>query len=219
MEPLRWVLLLLGAVLIGLVFAHSRGLLPTVAGIRERLRGLRPAPDPEEVDAEPEPAGPPDPPPKKVSLPENSRVVAVRILPSGEQQFPAEGLILALRAAGLRHGDFKIFHRFSDDEQSRIRYSVASLVEPGSFDLSNLADSEYKGISIFMVLPAPEDGVNLFDEMLETARDIAKRVDGRLVDEQGGTLSVQRERYMREEVMEFLRLRRQSEAQQQELAS
>ena len=43
--------------------------------------------------------------------------------------------------------------------------------------------------------------------MLLTARAIARELDGRLVDEQGGALSVQRERYMREEVIEFLRLR------------
>ena len=112
------------------------------------------------------------------------------------------------------------FHRIAEsagssgEEDERIRYSVASLVEPGSFDLSNLKDSEYPGISIFMLLPAPEDGAKMFDEMLGTAREIAKQIDGRLVDEQGGAMSVQRERYMREEVIEFLRQLRRSRVQQ-----
>jgi FtsZ-interacting cell division protein ZipA len=55
-----------------------------------------------------------------------------------------------------------------------------------------------------MVLPSFESGVELFDQMVETARAIARDMDGRLVDEQGGTLSLQRERYMREEVIQFL---------------
>ena len=142
----------------------------------------------------------------------NSMVITVRIVPHPGEQFPAEDLILALRKDGLVHGKYGIFHSMSEDDIPRIRYSVASLVEPGSFDLSKLKDSYYDGVSIFMVLPAPEDCVFLFDDMLQTARQVAKQVDGRLIDEQGGALSVQRERYMREEVMEFLRRSRQAEA-------
>ena len=58
---------------------------------------------------------------------------------------------------------------------------------------------------MFLVLPAPEDGLALFDEMMACAHRLVKEVDGRLVDEQGSLFSVQRERYMREEVIEFLR--------------
>jgi len=91
------------------------------------------------------------------------------------------------------------------EDPCRLRSSVASLVEPGAFDLLKLKESFYKGVSIFMVLPAPEDGVSLFDEMLETARTIARGASGRLVDEDGSVLSVQRERFMREEVIDFVR--------------
>jgi cell division protein ZipA len=135
-------------------------------------------------------------------------------MPQPGAYFPAEELILALRAVGLQHGQFGIFHSMAEGDEERIRYSVASLVEPGSFDLSNLKDSRYQGISIFMVLPAPEDGVELFDEMLGTARDLTKRIEGNLVDEQGSAMSMQRERYMREEVIEFQRRRSQSAIRQ-----
>lgn len=219
MEPFRWVLLLAGVTIIALVFAYGRGLLPTRYRLPKslpKLPTLRQAPILDDTDdrvdtvADEEPASNPKPSP----LAEDSKVVTVRIMPPPKAYFPAEELILALREVGLRHGQFDIFHRLADGNQERIRYSVASLVEPGSFDLSNLKESKYLGISIFMVLPAPEDGVELFDEMLETARDIAKRIDGRLVDSQGSTMSVQRERYMREEVIEFLRQHKQSEAWQ-----
>lgn len=224
MEPLRWVLLLIGVAVIAVVFLYSRGALPTPSGILKRLKSRRPAgaDDTEggdferreplldaeaDIQSDDEPPSPPEP--EVPSLEEGARVITARIMPGPGAEFPAEDLVLALRAAGMRHGQFKIFHRMSDEED-RIRFSVASLVEPGSFDLSNLADSAYKGISIFMVLPAPEDGVALFDEMMETARDIARRVDGSLVDEQGGALSIQRERYMREEIIEYLRQRTKS---------
>jgi len=103
----------------------------------------------------------------------------------------------------LKHGQYGIFHCPDEKAPDRTRFSVASLAEPGSFDLSKLKDSEYPGISIFMVLPAPENAVDLFDDMLAAARKIAGEMDGRLADEQGGPLSLQRERYMREEVIEY----------------
>ena len=136
---------------------------------------------------------------------ELSKLVAVRILPDYGVAFPAEEMVLALRAAELRHGAYGIFHCLAADDPERIRFSVAGLEEPGSFDLSKLKESEYSGVSVFTVLPCDEDGLRLFDAMLATARIIAKAVDGRLADEQGGTLSLQRERYMREDVIEFLR--------------
>jgi cell division protein ZipA len=216
MEPFRWVLLLIGVIIIALVFAYSRGLL----SVRFRLpKGLSRIPtlqskvepdEPVKITPQEEPVSAPKPPP----LAKDSKVVTARIMPMPGAYFPAEELILALRSAGLQHGQFDIFHCMTDDDEGRIRYSVASLVEPGSFDLSNLKESRYQGISIFMVLPAPEDGVALFDDMLAVARDIAKQIDGNLVDEQGGAMSMQRERYMREEVIEFLRHHNQSAIRQ-----
>jgi cell division protein ZipA len=210
----RWVLLLLGILVVAGVFAYSRGWFnwrrESEAGtlekrepVLEESSAIDPAPEPEREET------PPVADEEVPLLTENSLVVTVRILPQPGTEFPAETLILALRAAGLKHGKFGIFHRHAESGRDRIRFSVASLVEPGSFDLSKLKESTYRGISIFMVLPAPEEGVELFDDMLLTARTVAREIDGRLVDEQGGALSVQRERYMREEVIDFLRRRQQ----------
>ena len=220
MEPLRWVLLLVGVIIIALVFAYSRGLLPTQFRLPKglsRIPTLRSKVSPEEI-AEPVPEAKPVSTPKAAPLAKDSKVVTARIMPPPGAFFPAEELILALRSVGLQHGQFGIFHAMADGDEERIRYSVASLVEPGSFDLSNLKDSRYRGISIFMVLPAPEDGVELFDDMLGTARELAKQIDGDLVDEQGSAMSMQRERYMREEVIEFLRRISQSAIRQNQLA-
>jgi cell division protein ZipA len=210
------VLLLVGVLVIAGVFAYSRGWFAfnRFAGMRLMPR-RRVAPvdesaeDPAET-ADIEPAVVVAPKPSPPRLADNSMVVTVRIMPRPGTQFPAEQLILALRAAQLQHGQYGIFHRLDEENAARIRYSVASLVEPGSFDLSKLKESTYRGISVFMVLPAPEDGVGLFDDMLQTARAVAKEIDGLLLDEQGGALSVQRERYMREEVIDFLRRHRPS---------
>lgn len=204
MALFRWALLLAGICAIAGIFAYSRG------WFRFRLPKLR-RPKPEAgidpvLEAEPVAEAEPEAPVVTVPLlSADSKVVTVRIMPQPGEKFPAEQLVLILRGTGLQHGKYGIFHRSADDDSTLIRYSVASLVEPGAFDLTKLKESFYKGVSIFMVLPAPEDGVALFDEMLETARTIARGVNGRLVDEDGSVLSIQRERYMREEVIDFLR--------------
>ena len=207
MDSFRWVLLLFGAVILLGVFAYSRGWLSWKLPEFRLPRRSKAEPEllPDADEAAAAETRPVEPQVKSPKLLPNSLVVTVRILPRINERFGAEKLILALRGAGLTHGKYGIFHCMSDEDVPRIRYSVASLVEPGSFDLTKLKDSYYDGVSIFMVLPAPENGVSLFDSMLETARRVVKDVDGRLVDERGGALSVQRERYMREEVIEFLR--------------
>ncbi|GMW08232.1 MAG: cell division protein ZipA [Gammaproteobacteria bacterium] len=133
------------------------------------------------------------------------RVITVRLMARGHGSFSGEDLILSLRNAGLRHGRFGIFHRHDPDDESRINFSVASLVEPGSFDLSQLKTSRFPGVSLFLALPGPTDTVAAFDDMLSTARSLAEALDGELLDEQGSHLSVQRERYLREEVIQYRR--------------
>jgi cell division protein ZipA len=80
---------------------------------------------------------------------------------------------------------------------------AASLVEPGSFDLANIKDQQIPGISLFLVLPGPIDSVESFDLMMTAARALAQSLDGELLDESGSTLSIQRERYLREEVIQY----------------
>ncbi len=208
MEPFRGILLLIGLILIFGIFCYSRGWYPKPAKWLARRRSSSadescPAAD----DRSPPVLREPEPAPVRAKTPPlrpDSKVVTVRIMPQQGAAFPAEELILALRSAGLRHGQFGIFHAHAEDDE-RIRFSVASLVEPGSFDLSKLKESEYRGISMFAVLPAPENGLQLFDDMVAKAREITKAIDGCLVDEQGSAFSLQRERYMREELIDYLR--------------
>ena len=209
MALFRWALLLAGVLVIAGIFAYSRGWL--TLRLPKFLRSNQ-QPDPEyTIDTDEQQKAllsePEEHPVKApvLSLSGNSMIVTVRIMPQPGESFPAEQLILILRGTGLQHGKYGIFHKLNPADSSIILYSVASLVEPGAFDLTKLKESFYKGVSIFMVLPAPEDGVALFDDMLETARTIARGVGGRLVDQDGTILSVQRERFMREEVIEFLR--------------
>ena len=206
MDGLRWLLLLFGLLVIAGVYFYSRRernkaedviadkprVAPTIGGEPDDDNGLLEDETESVADAGEE---------EVRSTPQ--KIVTLRITGRDGGTFRGDDLILALRGIGLRHGKFGIFHRIDGDDESRTIFSAASLVEPGSFDLANIKDQEIPGISLFMVLPGPVDGVEAFDMMMDAARALAQGLDAELLDESGSTLSIQRERYMREEIIQF----------------
>ena len=131
------------------------------------------------------------------------KIVTLRLVAKEGGTFRGDELILSMRGIGLRHGKFGIFHRYDGADETKAIFSAASLVEPGSFDLANIKEQELPGISLFLVLPGPVEGAESFDLMMTAARTMAQGLDGELLDESGSTLSIQRERYMREEIIQF----------------
>lgn len=198
MTQLRWVLLFVALLVLVALFVWTRYRSRLVGRLRFPTRAV--VPDPSAVPAVRQDPTLPARPPVPV-LPE--KIVTIRILSRAGTPFPAEDLLLALREAGLRHGRFGIFHAHASDADETPVFSVASLTEPGSFDLTRVHTDVYQGISLFLGLPGPVEGVRAFDSMVNAARGVAKRLDGNLVDEHGSTFSVQRERYLREEVIQF----------------
>ena len=207
MAELRWGLLGLGNAVLAGVYLYSRfkpSIDDRIASIKSRkepkvgnIEPIDPADGEEIEDSSPQPA------PVELSDIATRKIVAIRLMARKSGGFAADALILALREHGLKHGQFGIFHRPDSDDGDQTEFSVASLVEPGSFDLSRLKKDYYPGVSMFLALPGPVDGVEAFDGMLDTARALAKQFDGELFDEQGSTLSLQRQRYLREEVVHF----------------
>ena len=215
MDGLRWMLLFFGLLVIAGVYLYSRREKkpepdsPDELGdvSVERLEPKIDSSDPldlenDDADAveapvidEPEAPAPMDDGPQKI--------VTLRIVGRDKKLFQGDELILSMRGIGLRHGKFGIFHRYDGVDENRTIFSAASLVEPGSFDLANIKEQQIPGISLFLVLPGPVDGVEAFDLMMAAARTLAQTLDGELLDESGSTLSIQRERYMREEIIQF----------------
>jgi len=207
MDGLRWLLLLFGALAIAGIYLYSR---------RERDKPQEqtaaPRRSPDETDESSESGASevdvaaaemnadaasetPDQTPQKI--------VTLRLVARNKGAFRGDELILSLRGIGMRSGKFGIYHRCDGNDESRIIFSAASLVEPGSFDLENINEQEIPGISLFIVLPGPIDGAEGFDMMIAAARTLAQSLGAELLDESGSTLSIQRERYMREDIIQF----------------
>jgi cell division protein ZipA len=206
MWDLRWVLLGLGAFVLVGVYLWSRGIvsrdmLPALPRRKQRTEPSigAPATAPTALPAE-------TPPPlvetvseEERARPAPDRIVALRLIPRTEE-LPAERAVTALRNAGLEHGRYAIFHRQLG--ANREGFSVASLTEPGSFDVDHLGGT-IAGLSFFVVLPGSGDPVARFDAMVETARALSVELAADLFDERGSSWSSQRERYLREELIEY----------------
>jgi cell division protein ZipA len=211
MSGLRWSLIAFGIALLGAIYLFAR-YSPIFRAIQTKKITRRQEPVLPQEEAEPvsepineAPDDAPDVEPVAPGLPDpaESIIVTVRLVSRDGGGFSSERLVLAMREEDLRHGEFGIFHRADPDSEERFLFSVASLREPGSFDLTKLKTERYPGVSFFMMLPGPAHGLDVFDEMLRTARQLAQKMDGELLDDQGSTLSVQRERYLREEIIQF----------------
>jgi len=206
MWDLRWVLLGLGALVVVGVYLWSRGL-GSRALFPEMLRRKRAEPnfgdgadtgDAATTDGEsPVVAEPLSHRPARASP---DRVITLRLIPRGDE-LSTERTVTALIGAGLKHGRYGIFHR--DGVADEPAFSVASLTEPGSFDLANVQGATIAGLSFFIVLPGMGDPVARFDGMVETARALSVELEADLHDERGSSWSVQRERYLREEIIEY----------------
>ena len=211
MDGLRWLLLLFGLLVIGAVYWLSRRDSESAATgevIERRAPTLESLPDetPDAIAEHDPPAvadGPGEEAASEAEAPAAQKIVALRIVARGGGVFPGDELILSLRGIGMRHGRFGIFHRLDGNDEDRTVFSAASLVEPGSFDLANIREQKIPGISLFTVLPGPIDGADAFDLMMAAARTLAQSLNAELLDESGSTLSIQRERYLREEIVQF----------------
>jgi cell division protein ZipA len=210
MEPLRWLLLLFGLLVVAGVYLYSRRektpadteeataerVAPSLGGNETTSESLV---ESESMLAEEDAADSKD----AVASDRPQKIVTVRIVAREKKSFAGDELILSMRGIGLRHGKFGIFHRYDGSDETKTVFSAASLLEPGSFDLQNIKGQEIPGISLFLVLPGPLDSVEAFDMMLAAARTLTQSLDGELLDESGSTLSIQRERYLREEIIQF----------------
>jgi cell division protein ZipA len=205
MWDLRWVLLGLGALVVVGVYLWSKGVFSRRL-LPEMPRRERTEPsfgDGTSATADVAPNSEPltvEPPVRKTARTSPDRIITLRLIPRGEE-LSAERAVEALAGAGLKHGRYGIFHR--DGAEGEPAFSVASLTEPGTFDLANLGNGTIAGLSFFIVLPGAGDPVARFDSMVETARILTVELEADLHDEGGSSWSVQRERYLREEIIEY----------------
>jgi cell division protein ZipA len=132
---------------------------------------------------------------------EQQKIVTVRVCAPGEVRWSGAMLLSALELHGLAYGRYQVFHRRHVDGRSL--FCVASLIEPGTFDVARMSAEEFRGITLFAVLPGPVEPLLTVDELLGAARGLAQELSGMVQDNKGMPLSPQRAAALRDDVARF----------------
>jgi cell division protein ZipA len=132
---------------------------------------------------------------------EQQKIITVRVCAPGEARWSGATLLSALELHGLAYGRYQVFHRRHVDGRSL--FCVASLIEPGTFDVARMSAEEFRGVTLFAVLPGPLEPLLTVDELLSAARGLAQELSGMVQDNKGMPLSPQRAAALRDDVARF----------------
>ena len=131
-------------------------------------------------------------------------IVVMHVRANADDGFNGSDLLQILLACDMRYGEKDILHRHEKAEgKGCLQFSVANMLEPGTFNLEDINSFRTPGVTFFMTLPGPEDAMQAFDCMIETANCLVKNLDARLLDEEHSTATLQVINHYRDRVKQF----------------
>jgi len=151
-----------------------------------------------------------DSPAKKIERPiVEPEVLAISVvMPEGEY-ISGAALLPTLLTLGLRFGDMNIFHRHQDSAgNGKVTFSLANIMNPGTFDLDAIENFNTRGLTLFMTLPNAGDPFEVFQNMLNAAKQISIEFNAQLLDDKRSVMTKQTEQHYTSRVREFERKNR-----------
>lgn len=194
MDELRIILLVIGIAVIAGIYAwgHFQDRL-SMPGKRRTPPSARQQPGdaPDEALIEQELARmqqamsdePPVAPQQQPAADDIESLLVISVVSGSGQPFSGEALGRAFANNGLFYGDKAIFHRHIRQGGEDVSvFGVANMFKPGDFGDGDLNGFETAGITLFLELPAPIDGLEAFDDFVQTAERLAVELGGQLQD-------------------------------------
>ena len=135
--------------------------------------------------------------------PAKEKIISLSVVANQGQTFDGEKILDAVNSEELEYGNMKIFHRLKGEEENQIIFSMVNMVEPGYFDIKDMASTETPGVTFFMRLPGSEDSLSMFTDMLCTAERMASKLDGQILNEKHDLLDKDVLLNMRDEIARF----------------
>lgn len=119
------------------------------------------------------------------------------------EPFAGPELMDAADICGLRPGRMDIFHCLDEfDHDTRIYFSMANMVKPGTFPFEGMEDFSTPGLMLFAQLDGRPEDITILEEMIATARKLASELDGEVLDETRRPLTVRKEEDLRQAVLD-----------------
>lgn len=143
----------------------------------QREEPLPPPPEAPLPVSRPKPAPmPTHTPPAEERRVSNLSVVQLSVVAVDDAFFTGGELEDAFDYVGLRYGEMGIFHRYGDD--NKVLFSVASMVEPGTFPVNDMLNFESPGVVLFFQASHVDDPVDVFDNLVTCCHELAIRLNG-----------------------------------------
>ncbi len=127
-------------------------------------------------------------------------IIVLYILPKPDQVLAGSQINSSAQAMGLSFGEMNIFH-YMDDKRSV--FSLANMLEPGSFDATTIHELKTTGLTVFMQMQG-DDPLDDLTEMLQRSYQMAGLLDARLCNHKREPLTEQDAENYRTQVSEFV---------------
>ena len=132
-------------------------------------------------------------------------IVLSVVMPEG-QVMSGAALLPSLLTLGMKYGEMNIFHRHQDNAgNGKVTFSLANMMNPGTFNLDDIENFSTQGITLFMTLPNPGDAFAVFEQMLNAAKQLAVEFRGQLLDDKRSVMTKQTEQHYIGIIREFER--------------
>ncbi len=118
-----------------------------------------------------------------------------------DDPFPGQRLLEILVESDMTFGEMNIFHYLQENGEPA--FSLASAVEPGTFDMKAMDSFSTPGVTLFMRVHELSDPLKVLDEMLAVADCIALELGGELRDETRSVMTPQTIEHCRQSIREF----------------
>lgn len=133
-------------------------------------------------------------------------MLALNVIVTNGRQLRGSTILKAITAMGFTYGRMGIFHYYSANRPGKhALFSLANMMEPGSFNLKTMEALSTPGLTLFANITRPEEAMNTFFIMLETANKLAENLDATVCDERRGTLSKQGVDHIQGQILEYQR--------------
>lgn len=133
-------------------------------------------------------------------------IIVLNVLAKNTHGFSGKDLLHILLPCDCRLGAMNIFHRYeSERAKGEVQFSIVNIVEPGVFNLDNIDEFSTPGVSFFLRLPGPQDPIEAFNCMVETAQCLVRNLNGELKDERHSTVTQQTLEHAREKIHHYIK--------------
>ncbi len=131
-------------------------------------------------------------------------VLVISVVMPENQIMSGAALLPSLLTLGMKFGEMNIFHRHQDNAgNGKVTFSLANMMNPGTFDLDSMESFSTQGVTLFMTLPNEGDSFEVFQQMLSAAKQLAQEFHGQLLDDKRSVLTKQTEQHYTSRIREF----------------